>query len=245
MNEFYPPTWPTKKSEDLDERPLGDKLCIRWPWRLLVNKHPFRMWLDLVLLTLGVMWMNDLLIVHGRILHPDEQWLAPQMYFAFALAIATLAAMLRGLPWQYFPGWLWHPALHLALPLIGLGMAVGHVQGEWNSTPAIGPNWLYHNLFIYPFLGYLFGILLIAVGRMFFRKQAWTEAHMWGGLVVVAACVGLCIWAVMYDHTHQFAPSGISKHELANPAHPWQDGLIPQGIRWLQAWWAVNVAPLF
>lgn len=211
--------------------PLGRKLNAPRPWRWILNCHPGTIWAIFVGLTIGVMWTNDLLIVHGRILHPNEQWVSALFDAALSAAIAVLAAMLvamlRNLPWSYFPVWLRNPRWHAVFIAVPMAIGITHVIQELASTPELyGPNWLWHNVVMYPLLGYPLILLIVANAWMFIKKGVWRKFRMWAGVVFVFICIGGWAWAGDYDTAHQRTPTGVSKHELANPRDPWCGGLI-------------------
>ncbi|HVI69290.1 MAG TPA: hypothetical protein VM581_02430 [Magnetospirillaceae bacterium] len=236
---------------DPDLAPLGDKLGMWWPWRLIFDKHPVVIALIFILISPVMMWVFDILVVHGRFIPLSHQWLSAQFDIALAVAIATMAAMLRGsgVPMQHFAPWLRSWPLHLLLVVLGLALSAAHMYQERGSITTVerrtGINSLYHNGLLYVILVYALGLLLCAVAWMFIRHGAWREPHMILGLLVVFGLIYAWYRAGVYDGSHQLAPDGTSKHDLANPEHPWRDGLIPQFIGWLKAWLSVHITPLF
>lgn len=221
--------------EERDSRRLSQKVGIKLPGlKRVLGWHPVFVTLTYWVISPGVMNANDYLFVHGRFLHPNEQWLSAVFDLALGVALGVMAAMLRNLPWEYFPEWLRSWKTHAVCMIIPVVVGVLHVMQEQASSPIgdvwKGINWLYHNLFLYLLIGYPAFILLLAVGRMFFKKQAYKSGRMIAGLAMVIVCVFGWAKAGEFDGAHQLTPSGVSKHSLANPGAKY-DGVIPQYIR--------------
>ncbi len=219
--------------------PLSKSVGIKLPGlKWVLNRHPF--WVTVIYWAIspGIMNLNDYLFVHGRFLHPNEQWLSALLDIALGVALGVMAAMLRNLPWEYFPDWLRSWKTHAVCMIIPVVVGAQHVIQEQASSPIgdvwKGMNWIYHNLFLYLLIGYPAIILLLAVLRTFFNKQTYQDPKMIAGLilgmVLVVGCVIGWIKAGEFDRDHQLTPSGVSKHRLANPG-PLYNGVIPQFIR--------------
>lgn len=236
---------PLPEDASLPEK-LGFRLeLLEWIFRL----HPLCIFVVYAVISPGLMWLNDLLFVHGRFLHLDEQWLAARLTFLFGGAIGVLAAMMRDWPLRDFPDWLRRTRTQLLATATALAVNGLRVWYEQKDVPILeraqGMNWLYFNLALPVLIGYPLIILLLAAGYVFYRRQAWKHEWMCIGALVVIACFVALHRAGVYDAAHQFAPSGVSKHDLANPADPWRDGLVPQALRWVQDWLEIHLTPLF
>lgn len=224
---------------DPDLAPLGAKLGMWWPWRLIFDKHPVAIALIFIVISPVMMWVFDILVVHGRFIPFSHQWRSALFDIALAVAIAIMAAMLRNSPAQFFAPWLRSWPLHAALIVVGVALSAAHMYQERGSITTLerrtGINSLYHNGLLYIILVYALGLLLVAVAWMFIRHGAWKEFHMILGLLMVFGLIYSWYRAGVYDGSHQLAPDGTSKHDLANPEHPWRNGLIPQAVRYLWA----------
>ncbi len=225
--------------EERDSRRLSQKVGIKLPGlKRVLGWHPVFVTLTYWVVSPGIMNLSDYLLVHGRFLHPNEQWLSALLDLALGVALGVMAAMLRNLPWEYFPAWLRNWKTHAIAMIVPVLIGADHVYKEQGSSPIqevwMGMNWIYHNLFLYLLIGYPAIILVLEVGRMFFKKQAYQDPKMIAGLILGAVLVSACVFgwikAGEFDRDHQLTPSGVSKHRLANPGAKY-DGVIPQFIR--------------
>lgn len=218
---------------------LSQRLNIPRPWGWVLNRKFPAVFAIMVCVSPGMMEVNDVLWVHGHFVPLNAQWLSALFDVALGLAVAILATMLKWFPADQFPGWLrrrWVQAIPVLLATV---VAVWHVYQERTSIPTLerrfGFNSIYHNILLYPFLGYALGFLLIAAVTMLFHG-GWRSPVYCFCLALVLALIVSWIWAGTFDGAHQYAPDGTPKSDLANPAHPWHNGLIPQFFRWLDVW---------
>jgi len=122
---------------------------------------------------------------------------------------------------------------HVVILLMWAAFSIGHMVLESGSVNSLarrtGPNALYHNVFLVPFLGYCYTVLLVVAVSIFFTTG---YAHGAALPLYVAALLAVVIggawfWAgSQFDAKHQLAPNGVSKHYYANPPDPWCGGVI-------------------
>jgi hypothetical protein len=220
--------------------PVARKLNVLWGTRWFFNRHPVVAFLISLFLSPLFMWLNDYLIVWGRILPFSYQWLSALFDSLLDVGIGVMLWNLRKIPFADFPRfiqWLLGRRLfHVGLILFWVGMSLLHVYQERGSVNTWerrgGPNSIYHTVPLFPFLGYVYTLLLIVtVVLVFARKTAesdWRHIVRVGFTFVVAFTIGWAwLWAgVKFDTTHQKAPNGISKHEFSNPRKPWCNGKL-------------------
>jgi hypothetical protein len=214
---------------------LSRQLNVFSPLRRLFDLHPFALFLVCCSLSPGVMWVNDILLVHGRFIPLEDQWYSAQADVFLAAAVAIMAGALR---WKnekprMFPAFVRSRFLHWAI--IGFAVAVGawHVWQERSSIPTwerrLGPNSLYHNLVLYPLLGYLLILLFIALTSTLFVGYG-LRFFRFATLVAALFCVAIWYISGTYDGEHQYTPSGVHKSYIANPPDPWCGGLLTRPL---------------
>lgn len=213
---------------------LSYKLGVFAPWRWLFDLHPVLLFFTLVAISPGVMLANDLLLVHGRIMPFNQMWLSAQFDIALALAAAVAVGMLRKVRIEQFPGILRARPLHYLCLLFGVGMSAVHMWQERASIPSLerrlGSNSLYHNLVLYPLLGYLLVLLCIAVVCVWYVGWRGLSVQYALGIALLTVLIGGWVSAGRYDRTHQYAPGGVHKSLIANPSDPWCGGLLTEPL---------------
>lgn len=214
------------------KRRLSRNLNALAPWRWFFDLHPVWMAVVCAAISPGVMWLNDILLVHGRFVPFNQQWVSAQFDIALSIAIATLAGGLRNTRMGLFPYWLASRLLHRTIAVAAFIVGLLHVWQERASVSSwerrLGPNSLYHNLLLYPFLGYaLTLLLLVAVATL------WRQPLGYGFVLRYFAAfllIGSWVIAGQYDGKHQFAPGGIPKAYIANQPDPWCGGLLTRPL---------------
>lgn len=210
--------------------------------RWLLNRHPVVAFLCSLGLSPLFMWLNDVLFVWGRILPLSYQWLSALFDGLLAVGIGVMIGSVRKIPFHEFPRviqWLVvRRSFHVVLILVWLVLSLLHMYLESDSVNTwdqrSGLNYLYHNFVLFPFLGYLYTLLLAAVTGTVLGMRVGSDG--WRGRVfirlwlssAVAMAIGLAwVWAgSSFDASHQRAPNGISKHRYSNPPRPWCGGVI-------------------
>lgn len=212
---------------------LSYKLGVFAPWRRLFDMDPVLLAVTLIIISPMVMWLNDILLVHGRLLSPNEQWLSAQFDIALALAAAVGVGLLRNIDMQKFPNFLRSRLLHWTCLLLAVATSLLHVWQERGSITTwerrLGPNSLYHNLVLYPLLGYL--LLVIVISVVVVWVWGWQAGVQYAvGMALMVVLIGSWVVAGRYDATHQYAPGGTPKAVIANPPDPWCGGLLTEPI---------------
>lgn len=214
---------------------LAHKLNALWGTRWLFNRRPLTATVLAIVVSPVVMWFNDYTIVWGRVLPLGYQWVSALCDAFLAVGIGAMIWNFGGVKVQELPR-LWQQLLrcrgfHVGLLASGYILSLSHVYNERGSVTTwdrrTGPNGLYHTLFVFPFLGYVFCLLLFATIGVFLGKVTWQRcAWTWAALAV--ALTAAFVWELggVYDGQHQKAPSGYSKHEYSNPPNPYCEGAI-------------------
>jgi hypothetical protein len=223
--------YPARKYEPLT---VSFNLNVFFGWGRVMDLSP--VWATLVCWALspGVLELNDLLWAHGHLVPLNAQWVSALFDIALGAAVGVMLAALRGLPFSAFPNWLRSRWTHCIVLSGALFIGVSHVIWEWHSIPMsarLGSNYLYHNLFLFPFLGYMVLLLLLALLTVVVRDRVEIASRALL-LLLALALVGSWLAAGSYDGGHQLAPGGVPKAVYANPAHPYRDGWLPQLWRW-------------
>ena len=213
---------------------LSRKLNVLWIWRVLFDLHPTVAVLVMMLVSPVAMWLNDLLFVHGRFIPLRDQWLSALFDFALAVAAGVLIGLIRKIDMEFFPSWVARRSLHWLLVLGAFALGAGHVWQERASIPSLerrlGPNSLYHNLFLYPFLGYTLALLVLGAIGIMIHGQYWRAPHFVAGIALVCALIGGWAWAGTYDRMHPYTPTGVHKSDIANPPDPWCGGWLTKSL---------------
>lgn len=190
-----------------------------------------------LLLSPTAMWINDYLLVWGKVWPFSYQWLSALFDGLLAVGLGLLVWMANYVGTDDLPratrSLLGSRLAHVIILLVWAGFSIGHALQESDSVNSwarrTGPNALYHNVFLVPFLGYCYTVLLIVGVSVFFTLTYMHGAGMPMYVVVLLALAigGAWLWAgAKFDATHQLAPNGISKHYYANPPDPWCGGAI-------------------
>lgn len=213
--------------------PVSQKLNVLAPWRWLVDLHPNAVWVACFIISPGMLWVNDILFVYGRLVPPNQQWVSAQFDIALALAAAIMVTVLRSAEASRIPSFVRDRRVHWMLVLCGFAVAFIRVWQEKDAVTTwerrLGPNSLYHNILLYPFLVYLLGLLFLATFVFImgggYRQQGYTMAYS-----VIFVLIASWAAAVVYDGSHQYAPGGTPKAVIANPPDPWCGGLLTERL---------------
>jgi len=214
-------------------RQLSLRLNVFPPLRWLFDLHP--VWVAVVCMAIspGVMWLNDILLVHGRFIPLQQQWLSALFDIALAIAAAVMVAVARSAGTAELPHWVRNRVFHALLLLGGCYLSISHMWQARGSVTTwerrLGPNSLYHNILLYPFLGYLLGLLFVTT-FVFYLTHGYKRSRYLAAYVFVLALTGAWAAAGIYDGDHQFAPGGIPKASIANPSDPWCGGLLTRPL---------------
>lgn len=187
------------------------------------------------------MWLVDVLIVWGRVLPLSYQWLSALFDGLLAIGAGLMTWNLRPMHYSDLPRFtqrvLWGSRkFHVLLFLVWLALSMLHVYQERGSVDTwerrLGPNSIYHNLFLFPFLGYVYSLLLFATASLMFGYAGIHGSVLWffRGWFVFLLSFGIAagwFWAgAQFDVHHQRAPNGVSKHNYSSPYKPWCGGVI-------------------
>lgn len=212
---------------------LSRQLNVFSPLTVLFGLHPFALLLVCCALSPGVLWANDILLVHGRFIPLEDQWQSAQADVFLAFGAATMAYVLRLTKPYAFPAFVRSRWLHWGI--VGFAAALGawHVWQERSSIPSwerrLGPNSLYHNLVLYPLLGYVLILLLIAlVTTLFVKHELWIIRF--AALMAALFCGTIWFLSGVYDGQHQYTRDGVHKSYIANPPDPWCGGLLTRPL---------------
>lgn len=216
---------------------LATKLNALPGTRWLFNQRAFIVFLIALGLSPTLMWVNDYLLVWGKVWPLSYQWLSALCDSLLAAGIGLMAWQAKVIDWGNVPkvvrrllkgGWF-----HLTVLALWASFSIGHMFQESGSVNSwerrTGPNGLYHNVFLVPFLGYVYTLLLIVVISLFFNADHYASQRLLlHAATVLAIGAGLVwLWAgSSFDATHQNAPNGVSKHYYSNPPDPWCGGVI-------------------
>ena len=216
-------------------RPLSERLGVPWGLRWFFD-HPVMAVGVLWFLSPGVMWINDVIFVRGSVVPPSYQWFS-------ALCDPLLALGVGGLLWALgrfatVPGFLQHWWVHVPVLVLFIAGSVQHTLAESGDITTLerrlGPNSIYHNMFLFPVLGYIVALVFLAAAFSLFTSGPSATLPLGLAILFALGCVYVWYRAGVYDGTHQFAPDGVSKHSYANPEHPWRDGYVSRFAVW--AW---------
>jgi hypothetical protein len=199
-------------------------------WNFIVNRPPLQGILVLALISPGMFFVLNMGL-RGAWLPFSYQWytaLFGDVLLAFLggflllwIAQAKLDAP-RYINARLFKNRLWH----YVIVLFWYGVAALHVWQESGDVTTwerrLGANALYHNLVVYPLLGYALVVLTVAA-----FKSCRVAAHPVASCVWVAFGVSVLfsmwLWMVFYDSAHQLAPNGVSKHVYSSPEDGWHN----------------------
>lgn len=208
--------------------------------RWLFNRHPAVAFLLSLCMSPLFMWLNDWLVVWGRVLPLSYQWLSALFDAFLAMGIGMMIWNLRRFSYydlpEFFRNLVKRRALHVGLILVWLVLSLLHTYAERDSVDTwdrrLGLNSIYHNLFLFPFLGYVYTLLFFATACMVASKKmlgaSWSLFIPAWITFMLAFGIGAGWYTAgsQFDAHHQKAPNGVSKHEYSNPPDPWCGGVI-------------------
>lgn len=224
------------------------------PWiSVIINRRPLQGLLVTLFFTHGMLIIINA-VVYGMWV-PPSYWWASSFYGDFCLALAIsillwLAPKVPGdtihTPWAWTDKLLDHlvywklryvPDALVIAAMYWVGwqhMLQEHASiGSWERHFGAAP--AYHNLVLYPLLGY-------TLWRLFWRcvlRVSWRNITYVIGMLVTIGLIYAWYRLGQYDGSHPLAPNGVSKFVYSAPVDGWQN------IRIAFEWVLNPIASLF
>lgn len=201
--------------------PLSDKLGSFGPWNWLIDMRPATAFIMMMILSPVMIAYIIRPLVEGKINRFSDDFLTFRADVLFAPAFMCGITLVQDISGTcHVP--MWVQVLILAFWLVFGGFHMWQERHAYHWSQTLSPSALYHNGFLYGFLGYA---MTMVCGAGVFCAP-WTAANILLRVVILLciACWALC-WP-LHDARHKQNTAGECKFELSHPTDgwPWQHG---------------------